>query len=410
MRRTVVLAIALGLWTSSADAQTISERGFLEGKGFLFPQTAPNDSTRQVGDALFREEIFLKPARWIQFAGGLDLRANSHDQVENQWRLDWEDRGVLRPRASLRRLTATVTAGPLTIDVGKQFIRWARADILNPTDRFAPRDFLNVIDSEFLAVTGARPSVRLGSETFEAVWVPRLTPSRMPLLDQRWTVLPPQAADLSIQDAGSRFPTRAQYGARWSHTGGRFETALSYFDGFNHLPTIGVRPLESASAVELTRIFPRLRTYGADMAIPTGLITIKAEAAYFKSPTGAFDNYALYVAELERQTGEWLLTAGYAGEVPTRTSALLAFDPERGLARSIIGRAAYTVDPQRTVLIEGAVRQNGHGEYVKGEYSQAVGQHWRVTLTGVGLAGHSNDFLGHYKRNSHISTALRFSF
>jgi hypothetical protein len=197
--------------------------------------------------------------------------------------LDWEDRGVLRPRASLRRLTATVTAGPLTIDVGKQFIRWARADILNPTDRFAPRDYLNVIDSEFLAVTGARPSVRLGSETFEAVWVPRLTPSRMPLLDQRWTVLPPQAqaADFSIEDAGSRFPTRAQYGARWSHTGGRFETALSYFDGFNHLPTLAVQPLESASAVELTRVFPRLRTYGADMAIPTGLITIKAEAAYF---------------------------------------------------------------------------------------------------------------------------------
>ncbi len=32
------------------------------------------------------------------------------------------------------------------------FIRWGRADILNPTDRFAPRDFMNVIDPDFLPV------------------------------------------------------------------------------------------------------------------------------------------------------------------------------------------------------------------------------------------------------------------
>ena len=42
---------------------------------------------------------------------------------------------------------ATVAAGGFTLDVGKQFIRWGRADVLNPTDRFAPRDFLNVIDT-----------------------------------------------------------------------------------------------------------------------------------------------------------------------------------------------------------------------------------------------------------------------
>ena len=80
-------------------------------------------------------------------------------------------------------------AGRLTLDVGKQFIRWARADVLNPIDRFAPRDYLNVIDTEFLPVIGARATLQLGPETLEAVWTPQMTPSRMPLLDQRWTVL-----------------------------------------------------------------------------------------------------------------------------------------------------------------------------------------------------------------------------
>ena len=119
------------------------------------------------------------------------------------------------------------------------------------------------------------------------------------------------------------------------------------------------------------------------------------------------------VVEAERQTGEWLLDGGYAGEVVTTsvsTPNRFSFAAERGMARSIIGRVSYTVDPRRTVAVEAAVRRNGDGLYVKGEYSQAWGQHWRVTATGVGIAGNDSDFLGQYHQNSHVSAALRFSF
>jgi hypothetical protein len=401
-----IFAATLLLSGVTASAQTISQRGFIEGRGFVFPQDAPNDTAQSVGDLLVREEVFLKPAGWIQFATGLDLRANTHDQVESDWRLDWSDRGVRRPRAALRRLTATITAGHLTVDVGKQFIRWARADVLNPTDRFAPRDYLNVIDTDVLPVFGVRPSVRIANETFEVVWVPRLTPSRLPLFNQRWTVLPPAAAGVPIEDGGSTIPRGSEQGVRWNHAGGRFEAALSFFDGFNHLPNIesGLRP----TGIELSRVYPALRSYGADMAAPTRWVTLKGEAAYFTSPTSTSDEYVLYVVELERQVREWVLVGGYAGEVITKSGGSFSFAPDRGIARSILGRATYTVDPRRTVAIEGAARQNGG--YIKGEYSQSFGQHWRLTLTGVGIGGQPNDFLGQYKRNSHGSLALRFSF
>jgi len=71
---------------------------------------------------------------------------------------------------------------------------------------------------------------------------------------------------------------------------------------------------------------------------------------------------------------------------------------------------SYTVDPRQTVAIEGAARQNGDGVYIKGEYSRALAQRWRFTATAVGIGGHADDFLGQYKRNSHGSLALRFSF
>ena len=63
---------------------------------------------------------------------------------------------------------------------GKQFIRWGKADILNPTDRFAPRDYLNVVDNDFLAITAARVTYGTQSDTFDLVFAPRLTPSRVP--------------------------------------------------------------------------------------------------------------------------------------------------------------------------------------------------------------------------------------
>ena len=94
-------------------AQALTQRGFFEGSAMLFPQDAPNDPVRAVGDFLAREELFLKPAPWMQFAGGLELRANSHDQVDDCSHLDVDDRGVKRPCLSLRRLTATFTRGPL---------------------------------------------------------------------------------------------------------------------------------------------------------------------------------------------------------------------------------------------------------------------------------------------------------
>jgi hypothetical protein len=62
------------------------------------------------------------------------------------------------------------------------------------------------------------------------------------------------------------------------------------------------------------------------------------------------------------------------------------------------------------VAFESAVRQNAAGMYAKGEYSQATGAHWRATITGVVIAGDSDDFLGQYRRNSHAMLSLRYSF
>jgi hypothetical protein len=363
--------------------------------------------------------VFVQAPGRVQLAAGLDFRASSHDRVEDSWRVDFEDRSVRRPRLAVRRLAATIERGRLTVDVGKQFIRWGRTDILNPVDRFAPRDFLDVIDAPFLPVLAVRPTIQIGDERFEAVWTPQMTPSRIPLPGDRWFPLPQEipvipftAAPITppvILDAGSLIPRGSQLGVRWNHTGTLIEASAMFFDGFNYLPGVDVRVL-SESAVELRRVYPELRAVGGDLALPLRWLTLKAEAAFFDSPPDVVDDYVLYVVEVERQVGEWSLIGGYVGEVVTKRSGPVGFAPDRGIAGSVLGRAAYTVDPQRTVALEGVVRQSGAGMYLRGEFSQALGSRWRLILSGVGLAGDESDFLGQYDTNSHVSATLRFNF
>jgi hypothetical protein len=409
----VLVVLIITLVSGRAHGQVVSQRGLAEWDAELFAQKAPNDSTQAVADFVLREELFVKPIPWAQFAVGADLRLNSHDQVEDDWQVDVSDRGVRRPRISLRRATATLAYRKITLDVGKQFIRWGRTDILNPTDRFAPRDYLNVVNTEFLPVTGVRASARATDrDSFELVWLPRFTPSRIPLLDQRWTAVPAGPPLLQIVDAGAVFPTGSQTGVRWSHVGDRVEYSLSFFDGFNHLPNIdeSVKPDTLLPEIDIMKRYPAIRSYGADLAVPTRWLTVKGEMAYFTSPSPVTDEYVLYVIEVERQTGEWVLIGGYAGEAVTVQRASLSFAPDRGLTKSVIGRASYTIDPRRNLAFETAVRQNLAGAYGKAEYSQTFGQHWRVTCAGVIIGGDLDDFLGQYRRNSHLSLVLRYSF
>lgn len=412
------------VFTAPLSAQTVTHRGFLDLRGTFYPQDAANDNRNAVADLRAREELFVRLAPWLRFAGGIDAAANSYGQVDRAWRVDWSDRRVRRPALSIRRLNGTVSRGGFTLDAGKQFIRWGKADIVTPTDRFAPRDYLNVIDAEFLGVTGARIAIATGMETIEAVVVPRFTPSRVPLLDQRWT---PSGGVVPIDGtAPSALPRGIQTGFRWAHLADSFEWSLSFFNGYNHLPNSQTTlpplpPVPQASGppggipgagipVVLTRSYPHMRMYGGDAAVPTRWVTLKGEAAFFGSNDEATDEFVLYVLQAERQMGEWLLIGGYAGTAVTQARAVGTFAPDRGTARSILGRASYTIDANRAAAIETAVRQDGDGVYVKGEWSSATGEHWRTTVTGVVIRGATEDFLGQFRRNSNVSLGLRYSF
>jgi hypothetical protein len=406
---------------AGAHGQQVSQKGFAEAQGTFYPQEAPNDATRAVGEFLLRYEVSARPAPWFRLTGSLDARADTHDQTD--WDgLDWSDRGVKRPVLGVHRLDAIVSRGPLTLEAGKQFIRWGRADVLNPTDRFAPRDFLSVVDNEVLGVTAARLTAGLQSNSLDLV-VSRFTPSRMPLLNQRWAGFSEAASQIEIVDDGADVPDRAQAGARWNHVGRGLEFSLSAFVGNNTLPllvseaqeehagSLGDVPLPAYRAqVDVLRVYPAIWTAGGDVAVPLHAFTLKGETAFFGTEDDRADQYWLYVVQVERQAGEWIFVGGYAGEVVTTQRFQVGFAPDRGMTRAFLGRASYTIDTNRSAAAEGAIRQDNSGSWLRGEYSQASGQHLRFTVRGVWIRGEQDDFFGRYRKNSNVVLVARYSF
>ncbi|HZU23919.1 MAG TPA: hypothetical protein VFA04_00260 [Bryobacteraceae bacterium] len=410
MKPTTLLILLSASISAAFAQQEFTQRGFIESYNQFYPDTVPIDRSNIVSDELFREDMNFKLTPNLQINAAFDGRFDSHQQVERTASLDFWDRGLQRPAMSIRDLNLVYTKGRFTATLGKQFIRWGKSDILNPTDRFAPHDFLTLTDDYFLGVTAARFMYDTGKDSIDAIVQPWFTPSRTPLLNQRWTPLPPDTWSDLYANYGSAYPGRASFGVRWNHTGSAAEYSFNYYDGFDNLPLYNVLPAPSPDVFGLQRFFPELREMGGDLAVPMHWATIKGEIANFSSSDKRSDQYVLYVLQLQRQIKEWNLVGGYAGEVVYDSRSPFFFSPERGYARSFLGRAGWTIDPRSDLSVQGIVKQNGRGGLLEATYSHTFGQHWRATVGYVMVRGDENDFIGQYRHNSHEIVSLRYSF
>lgn len=406
-RRVWVLAGVLVLSTRPAAGQTVSQSGFAEASGILYPQSASNDDTHAIGAVRLRWEPTVKWTNW-HLNASFEARADTHAMTEAT--ATFTDRTTKRPALAVRRLSASWARGPVTVELGKQFVQWGKTDIVIPTNYFGPRDYLEVVTTEELAVTAARVTVGSDVDSIDMVVAPFMTPSRIPLFDQRWVVVPPAAQGLPIVDAGVSYPKRPQVGARWNHIGRRLEYSASFFEGSNHLPQFTGAVVPNPARLAVRRDYAQLTSLGGDAAIPLPWFTLKGEAAWCGSSTPTAEEYVLYVVQLERQVGEWLFIGGYAGDHVTRPGTEFRFAPDRGLARAVVARASYTIDTNRSVTFEGVVRQNGDGAEAHAEYTEALGAHARVTAGFRLIRGSDGDFLGQYRRNSSATLAWRYSF
>jgi hypothetical protein len=409
--------------------------GFLQESGrFYANKPNPSDAYAE-GNAQFQLWGRAPLSKNLSVRSVFDIRVDTHGNVNRGRWMDIEERGLRRPAGSISELYLDAKVGRVDLRLGKQRVRWGRADGFNPTDNIIPYDYLETFDDERLAVSALKADAYFTNTSVQFVWMPWYTPTRLPLLGRRWFPQlpvsmalplfpggPPLDTDLYYRDLAGPLPARtfgnSQWGARFNQVLPRGEFSFSYFDGFDDLPyfrsdvspffsTISLRP---KAFISLRREYYRVHVAGMDFASEIGPVGIRGEAAYFDQTDPLNLDHVLYVIGVDKHWGDWFAILQYAGQKINGRAPDMAVFPDLGLRSTLIWRVERTMGPSRSFEIKGALRLRDGDFLLQPVYSVALSNGWRIKLDATVFAGRENSYLGQFRESSHINLKLIYSF
>jgi hypothetical protein len=185
-----------------------------------------------------------------------------------------------------------------SFSIGREVLSWGRADSLRPTNVFQRHDYTDLIEDRVEATDVLRVTFSRGKGTIEGVWAPVFTPDIVSYAaDNRWTGLPtetdvPGVGQVSLtfdEDPQRRPPATlasGQVGVRFSGTAGGWDFAGMGYYGYDRVPTITRREVETldqaaqTATIRLLPIHKRITVFGADFAKAISRWTVRGEAAY----------------------------------------------------------------------------------------------------------------------------------
>ena len=176
-------------------------------------------------------------------------------------------------QGKLREAYLDLRAGALDVRLGRQIIAWGRADQINPTDNLTPRDFTLLVPEDAdqrNGATGVRATYRFGDLAVTGVLLPAFEPHRIRL--ER----PPPGSTLREREPADPV---LQGAIKLEQTGRGLDYSVSYFDGHDLFPDLGVDTVRP-DGVDLLLRHHRIRVVGADAAAALGPYTLRGEAAY----------------------------------------------------------------------------------------------------------------------------------
>jgi len=294
--------------------------------------------------------------------------------------------------------------------LGQQRITWGKADGINPTDFFTPRDYtvLQPLEADTrLSVPAARIDAALSdSLTLSLVAQPFFIESRLPT--------PP---DLTITTrAPDRFSPQA--GLRLSSTGDTLDWSICAFHGYMKLPLLDYEI--AGSAPMLFYHYPKLDAVGGDLAHNFGKWGFRAEVAWLepRSEDGASSirRHGFLVAGVDRGGENWNVNVQAITRVTPGAGDDAPVDP---LAAMVASQNAINHGQTHTVQLgftsrvaRSWLRQTLQSELLVVGYFQptsllvrpllgyALTDAARVTVGGEYYLGRNASYFGQFKQNN----------
>jgi hypothetical protein len=363
--------------------------------------------------------------------------AKVHERLEffaaGQLRGSYADR--LRGRGHLNEAYAELRSSRLDLRLGRQVVAWGTTDVVNPTDYLAPRDFSEPLDTddERLGILAARARLYALGGQLEAVVAPVLTPSRLPGPGSRWFPAlpssmpdpadPSRALDVSYRqlDAGRPAATlrNVQYALRASASLRGWDVSASYFDGWDHQPTIHHEVEHVGEGGIRIGLRPRhhgRRAVGADLATTRGPYGLRAEAAYYMPAPDAAPKYFQYVAGVERffgdplAAGSTLLLVQWIQQVAPSGFDPGPFDLNHVFRRALMARVQHNLTPDVQLTTDGVHDFETRGYYLRPGATWRLAEGLRAEAFMDVMGGGERAFFGSFTGNRRLQTTLRYTF
>jgi hypothetical protein len=216
-------------------------------------------------------EHFAVSSLWLKAAPRLGANASL---VLEGWVANEDLFRADATRGALREAYLDLRLGALDLTIGKQIIAWGRADRINPTDNLTPRDYTLLVtddDDQRLGTPAVKATYHLQRGlTATAIALPVFDPTTIPVA--------PFPDSVQLRERSPRAPV-SQWAVKLEQMGVGLDWSVSYFDGYDLLPDLGIDRV-TPTGIDLLFHHRRIRVIGADAATTIGHYGLRAEVAY----------------------------------------------------------------------------------------------------------------------------------
>lgn len=296
---------------------------------------------------------------------------------------------------------------------GRQMIAWGRADKLNPTDYFAPRDytFLTSDDEEQKkGVDALRAVMHFGEYDLQGIVAH----------GNAKNILPFHVAN-NVDFSRSK----EQFGVKLDRYGEGFDWSASFYHGMDRNPNL----VPDFTTGAIVSSYDDVSAVGLDFAAASGALTYRGEAAYFSTSDSAGQNIYRRNNHLDFVLGvdgspfrNANLGVQYYGVAVSNYSSNVFSDP---IAKSsaLLGNQLRSFQQGITLrfaqnwlndALQFEIRANygltDHGKYIFQKLVYKPNDYWSLAFGGEYFEGNDNSYFGQFRKNSGVFAEARFAW
>ncbi len=391
--------------------------GYVELRNFTYFRDDPsNDKINRV-EGIFK----LEYEKYIGDLGKVLVSPKltfDNDNYSSSYIDEFEDKNIRRLSLNLEEYYAEFNFSNFDLRIGKQIFSWGKADAFNPTDNLNPRDYIDLfVEEEKIGVPAVNLLYYWRDFTFDLVFIPTYTPTRLPLVNSRHSFLDPEIPQVvNGRNLPSDNLSNSQGGIRILRHISGWDVSLSYYDGFDDI-TLGI----VENDLSLTPTFNRIRAIGGDFAYTFGGLGIHGEAAQFIYDGGKDEDYFQYILGIDYawtdviKDHDIFLILEYMGEKTTQSRQDERPSSGSGLGRvftnSFLSTITYKFSDTLEVETKLLFNLDHHLSYViKPEIHYDITDELKLTFGVDFIEGVQDTFFGQFDNDDRGYFFLRYSF